>query len=602
MEKIHEKTQIRAMQEITQNRARNYAKLLSCLFVFLFVLISVLPPLAVMAQNASLYLSPSTGTYTVGNTFLVQVKVNSGGVAINAAEGTLIFDPDKLEVVKISKTNSIFSLWVKEPTFSNSLGTIEFAGGKPSPGFTGAAGTILNITFKAKTSGTANLTFAAGSVLADDGKGTNILANTGSGAYRLTTKKITSLPPKEEYIPTPLPAGGVPVAPVISSPTHPNKNQWYSNNDPEFTWKLPSDVTGVSLLLHKKPTANPGPISDGLMESKKYEDMEDGIWYFHIKFKNQYGWGKITHRKVLIDTQPPKPFEIEVQREDPTDPRPILLFDTTDELSGIEYYEVKIGKGNPFPAVTENVKSNPYQLPPQAPGKHSITVKAFDKAGNFSSATTEVEVLPIESPVITKFPKSLGPGQNLILEGRSLPELKIKVFIKKEKKKPIIAETESDEEGRWSFISEEPLEKGNYEVWVQAQDKRGALSLPSSKVSFRVGLPPFLEFGKIAISYTVIMVAFIVLIIGTVMIGFYAWYRVSLWRKRLRKETKEVEESMRRAFNTLRKEVEEQIAILDKKPGLTEEEKKIRDKLQEALDISEESISKEIKDVEKELE
>jgi hypothetical protein len=80
------------------------------------------------AQKASLYLAPSTGTYTVGNTFLVQVKVNSGGVAINAADGTLVFDPDKLEVVKISKEDSIFSLWVQEPTFSNSLGTINFAG------------------------------------------------------------------------------------------------------------------------------------------------------------------------------------------------------------------------------------------------------------------------------------------------------------------------------------------------------------------------------------------------------------------------------------------------------------------------------------------
>jgi len=56
------------------------------------------------------------------------------------------------------------------------------------------------------------------------------------------------------------------------------------------------------------------------------------------------------------------------------------------------------------------------------------------------------------------------------------------------------------------------------------------------------------------------------------------------------------------AFRALRDEVEEQISLLDKKPGLTKEEKAIRDKLQEALDISEKFISKEIKDVEKELE
>ena len=52
----------------------------------------------------------------------------------------------------------------------------------------------------------------------------------------------------------------------------------------------------------------------------------------------------------------------------------------------------------------------------------------------------------------------------------------------------------------------------------------------------------------------------------------------------------------------MRDEVEEQIVMLDRRPGLTKEEKAIRDKLQEALDISEKFISKEIRDVEKELE
>ena len=554
------------------------------------------------AQNASLYLSPSAGSYTVGNTFLVQLKVNSGGVAINAADGTLIFDPDKLEVKSISKTDSIFTLWVQEPIFSNSVGTINFAGGKPSPGFTGAAGTIINITFKAKTAGTTNLTFAAGSVLADDGKGTNILANMGSGTYRLTTREITPLPPteeEEEYVPSVIP-GQAPVAPVVSSLTHPDENKWYSNNAPEFTWELPSDVTGVSLLLHKSATGNPGPISDGLIESKKFEDVEEGIWYFHIKFKNQYGWGKITHRKVLIDITPPEPFEIEVQREDPTNPQPVLVFETIDKPSGIEYYEVKIGEGEPFSA--EELKTESYKLPFQAPGIYPIEITAFDKAGNSVSATTEIEILPIETPTLTKFPRSLGPGQTLVLEGRSSPEVKIKVFVQKEKEEPVISEIKANTQGKWSFLSPETFEEGEYQIWVQAQDERGALSLASPRISLGVGLPPFLKFGKIAISYSIIMITLIVLIVGVVTIILYAWYRVSLWRKRLRKETKEIAQSVAKAFRALREEVQEEIEYLDKKPGLSKAEKEIRDKLQKALNISEEFIGKEIKDVEKELE
>ena len=552
------------------------------------------------AQTATLYLLPSTGNYTVGTTFSVTVKVSSGGIPINAAEGSLIFNTEELNVVSLSKSGSIFSLWTTEPTFSNSAGTIEFGGGTPAS-FTGAAGTMVTITFKAKKSATANVNFLSGAVLAADGKGTNVLANMTSGTYTLTPGIIT--PPAEEVSPKEYvapPTVGVPAAPVVSSTTHPDENKWYSNNDPEFNWSLPSGVTGVSLLLHKSPTANPGNVSDGLLESKKYESIEDGIWYFNIKFRNQYGWGAILHRKVLIDTRPPLPFEIKVQREDPTDPQPVLLFETTDETSGIEYYEVKIGQGEPFPA--EKIKTESYKLPPQALGIHEIEVKAFDKAGNYARASTEIEVLPIETPRITKFPLGLMPGQNLILEGESLPEATIKVFIQKEKAQPVIEEVKADQEGKWSFISSEPLEGGDYEVLVQAQDERGALSLSTEKISFWAGLPPFLRFGKIAIDYASVMVTLIVLIAVAIGVIFYTWYRISLWRKRVSKETKEVAQSVTAAFRALREEVEEQISMLDKKPGLTKEEKAIRDKLQEALDVSEQFIGKELKDVEKELE
>src|SRR4030042_2288349 len=136
----------------------------SVLAILIFSFFFVFPG---MAEGASLYLSPSTGNYTVGNTFSVQLKVNTGGVAINAADGTLVFDPDKLEITSISKSDSVFSLWVQDPVFSNSLGTITFAGGKPSPGYSGASGTVITVTLKARIAGTANLTFASGSVLAE---------------------------------------------------------------------------------------------------------------------------------------------------------------------------------------------------------------------------------------------------------------------------------------------------------------------------------------------------------------------------------------------------------------------------------------------------
>ena len=42
---------------------------------------------------ASLYLAPSSGSFTIGSTFTVSVYVNTGGQAVNAVEANLSF-PD----------------------------------------------------------------------------------------------------------------------------------------------------------------------------------------------------------------------------------------------------------------------------------------------------------------------------------------------------------------------------------------------------------------------------------------------------------------------------------------------------------------------------
>ncbi len=116
-----------------------------CILIFAFCILAS----EASAGSASLYLSPSTGNYTVNSTFSIVVKVNSGGAPINAAEGSLIFNPDELNVVSISKTDSIFTLWAIEPVFCNSTGTIEFGGGTLTS-FDGSAGTLITITFQAK--------------------------------------------------------------------------------------------------------------------------------------------------------------------------------------------------------------------------------------------------------------------------------------------------------------------------------------------------------------------------------------------------------------------------------------------------------------------
>ncbi|PJE69587.1 MAG: hypothetical protein COU98_01120, partial [Candidatus Staskawiczbacteria bacterium CG10_big_fil_rev_8_21_14_0_10_38_10] len=276
---------------------------------------------------------------------------------------------------------------------------------------------------------------------------------------------------------------------------------------------------------------------------------------------------------------------------------------TTDSLSGIEYYEVKIGDQNTIPITTAALKTNPYKISPQAPGEHTIIVKAFDKADNSTPATTDVTIEPIEAPVITDFPKTSRIGDVLTIKGTSkYPDATVTVSVKKEGEEVITNDIKTDSEGNWLYLHPKSLEEGTYQVWTQITDKRGAKSNPTEKITIAVILPTILKFGKIAIDYLSVMLTLVVLIIILILAIFYGWYQISLWRKRVRKETKEVEKSVAKAFKNLRQEVKKQIALLDKEPGLTDKEKEIRNKLQETLDNSEKFISKEIKDIEKELE
>lgn len=172
--------------------------------LFRAVLISALFGVAVSANaQATLFASPSSGTYKTGELFSVLVSVNTGGQAINAASGQMNFDNGRLEIVSMGYSQSIFNLWTDEPSYSNAAGTVRFSGGLPNPGFTGASGAIVRVTFRPKASGQAPVVFVSGSVLANDGKGTNILDSLKGGLFTIITPAVEKPPAAKPTAPPP---------------------------------------------------------------------------------------------------------------------------------------------------------------------------------------------------------------------------------------------------------------------------------------------------------------------------------------------------------------------------------------------------------------
>lgn len=354
-------------------------------YIKFFLLILVLCPVLTLA--ADFKVSVNKSNVVVGELITARVIVSSADQSANALSGILSFNPSKLQVTSLSKSGSIVNLWVTEPDFSNAKGQVSFEGAILNPGFMGQAGTVLTINFKAKEAGSATISFANGSILANDGEGTSILKKLGQALVSIKTSVPIVEQVAEEEIPAPTPApeikksATVPIAPVISSPTHFDQTKWYSNSFPKFTWALPEDVTDVSFSFNDQKTSIPGTKSDGLFDDYVVDnEVPDGIWYFHLRFKNGKGWGPASHFAVRVDATDPNRLDVEEKTLADLNYKTSFVFDGADELSGLSQYEFIVD--NLKPEIILADKSHLYETPALSSGHHVLTVRAVDQAGN----------------------------------------------------------------------------------------------------------------------------------------------------------------------------------------------------------------------------
>jgi hypothetical protein len=541
------------------------------------------------ASAASLYFSPSSGSYTGNQSFPVSVYTSSPGQAINAVSGKVSFPQDKLSVSSISKTGSIINLWVQEPSYSNSAGTVEFEGIVLNPGYIGSAGRVITINFRANKSGSVPLTFLLSSVLANDGLGTNILDQTGSANFTILAEQ-TEGPPSQIGQQS---LGVAPSAPQITSSTHSNFANWYNLNDASFSWDIPNGITASRLLVGRILNSSPTVVYSPAIDSKDITELEDGIWYFHVQLRNSNGWGDVNHFRFRIDTESPSSFSIEFPDGDSSDnPKPRVIFTTGDKTSGISHYRIKTDDGEFFRVDKDDiVKSGIYELPLQDPGTYDIIVEAYDNAGNKTVASNGFTVIPIDAPKIIDYSDYISKEGRLTVSGTALAGSKVKIFVQKgddnKDKAQIIKIDEgvngteieqiiTNDKGEFEMVYDEKLDSGKYRLWAQAIDSRGAKSLVSNRVIFEVEGISFKELGQSLMYYLTILIPLIALIIVIVWLVLYTWQRLIEFQTKFRVETRHLENklySMSERFKGNAKSQMEVIERIKSRRNLNKQEK-----------------------------
>jgi len=563
--------------------------------LILFILAIFLLPVLVSA--ASLSVTPNTGVYTAGSTFTVRVSTNTNGKPINAAEGTLKFNPQELSVVSINKTGSIFNLWVTEPTFSNSAGTITFSGGKPS-GFTGSSGTVFNIVFRTTNANTARVSFIDGAVLANDGKGTNVLSGMSGGTY--TVQAVTSQPTPEviEYV---APAN-TPAMPNITSGSHGDPNAWYNNSTALLNWSLPSGVTGVRTLLNGNPTSIPTKVYENPIRTITLEDLDEGVSYFHLQFRNSEGWGKVNHYRLGIDTEKPNSFDIALPEDaNLSNPKQTLVLKTDDTTSGVNKYSIKIDDEEPY-IFEDTEEEGSVVLPELDPGYHSVIIEAFDRAGNGLVNTFSFTIEAFDQPIFTEYPSTISGEVIPVIRGLTRPNSEVEVFIHKIGAEPQQYNLKANEEGVFTLIPEGTFSTGVYELTARAVDEFGAQSKISEAIRIAVQQPGFIRVGTMLVNVLSVIIPLVVMSIALIFAFWFLVFYLRRLRRKVSVESKEALDILAREFTKLHETLNKEEAKLtdakrSKKLNKSEEEMFVS--MSKALISAQSQVEKEVTDVEK---
>jgi hypothetical protein len=214
--------------------------------------------------------------------------------------------------------------------------------------------------------------------------------------------------------------------PQVSSPSHPDSEQWYGVPSSAFAWDSVSGATGYSFFVDDSPETVPDAECENVLQ-KYYGTRRTGTYYFHIVACQGDERSEPAHYKFNVDRTPPS--RIENFSISALDDGTLKLDwdDSTDEHSGIKGYDVYRGYLYTFEinepgvdklAVADELSESEFIDDSMEEGRtYFYRVKAVDVAGNPSSISIVMAGRPLTfCDFLPEFDFVLSEDQNLFVE------------------------------------------------------------------------------------------------------------------------------------------------------------------------------------------
>ncbi len=316
---------------------------------------------AAQTPQPSIHLVTSQGLVQTGDILTAEIQLNSGGQNVNAVEVVLQYAPQQLQVVSVTRQQSVLTLWPEVPRWDAQLGEVHMTGGRPG-GFYAVNASLATVYFRALTSGPVQLGFDLDQTAAylHDGKGTRLPLESSETEIQVGS----NLQPRLELIST----------------THPTPEYWSHGTSVHVGWVVEPD-TEYSYEFSTDPSVLPDATPEKKVGSVEYTGLTDGVYFFTIK-QRAIGqpWSALIQRRFLIDGTPPASFTIQRVSSGLANRATWLIWNTTDQTSGLVGYRLAVD-GRDVGAV-----SSPLNFDDAWRG-HRLTITATDAAGNIRTAT-----------------------------------------------------------------------------------------------------------------------------------------------------------------------------------------------------------------------
>ena len=223
----------------------------------------------------------------------------------------------------------------------------------------------------------------------------------------------------------------------------------------------------------------------------------------------------------------------------------------------------------------------------------------------FFGTPVRAQQVELSPPLVTILSKDISNEEIFYVGGKTdAANVEVIIYMQSLQSGETISQrVSSDKNGDWFYRHPKFLASGNYLLWTQSRIG-DLVSPPSPQIQMSVE-PTAIQFGASRIGYQMLYLVFVIvlLMVVFVLVGFMIFHAHGGRKKhkRFMKEVSEAEESIRRGFAVLRRDIEAELEIVKKarlNKALSEEAKKREAQLLRDLQWAQQYIVKEVWDIE----